>query len=280
MSSCSAFDERRLRWNFNRSETSKHWRVKKYLNIQKVWVNWHKWPRKHFRGKWIQFDRAESELFAELSLFALQKSSGATLYKWAKLLSILNIILTSQQNEQQLLPTNKNQRQTVDNLTARTLLNLLPPQNFSGLSSVTRLRAGSHYRQFGRKSFTLWTKICQHISFLMRPLICDCSKIPKSEKTSETPLCLDGADLFSKYRKTKGARRQSCQQLKGMTPNIDRKVTNVQKSTKFHHSQWRFHRVRFEVTAWTSEILPFLITAIKCREVSSFPSFRTWATHR
>ena len=60
MSSCSAFDERRLRWNFNRSETSKHWRVKKYLNIQKVWVNWHKWPRKHFRGKWIQFDRAES----------------------------------------------------------------------------------------------------------------------------------------------------------------------------------------------------------------------------
>ena len=124
----------------------------------------------------------ECEFLAELSLFALQKSSGATLYKWAKFLYILNIILTSQQNEQQLLPTNKNQRQTLDNLTAQTLLNLLPPQNISGLSSVTRLGAGSHYRQFGRKLFTLWTKICQHISFLMRPLICDCSKIPKSEK--------------------------------------------------------------------------------------------------
>ena len=122
----------------------------------------------------------ESEFLAELSLFALQKSSGATLYKWAKFLSILNIILTSQQNEQQLLPTNKNQRQTVDNLTARTLLNFA--ENISGLSNVTRLRAGSHYRQFGGKLITLWTKICQHISFLMRPLICDCSKIPKPGK--------------------------------------------------------------------------------------------------
>ena len=120
----------------------------------------------------------ECEFLAELSLFALQKSSGATLYKWAKFLSILNIILTSQQNE--LLPTNKNQRQTVDNLTARTLLNFA--ENISGLSNVTRLRAGSHYRQFGRKLITLWTKICQHISFLMRPLICDCSKIPKPGK--------------------------------------------------------------------------------------------------
>ena len=132
MSSCSAFDERRLRWKFNRSEshklkiqreTSEYWRVKKYLNIQKVSVNRQKWPRKHFRGKWIQFDRTEREFFTELSLFALQKSSGATLYKWAKFLSILNIILTSQQNEQLLLRTNKNQRQTVDNLTAWTLLN-------------------------------------------------------------------------------------------------------------------------------------------------------------
>ena len=54
----------------------------------------------------------------------------------------------------------------MDNLTARTLLNSeeekLPPQNISGLSNVTRLRAGSHYRQFGRKLFTLWTKICLH----------------------------------------------------------------------------------------------------------------------
>ena len=45
-----------------------------------------------------------------------------------------------------------------------------------------------------------------------------------------------GLTYFSKYRKTEGARRQSCQQLKVMTPNIDGKVTNVEKSVKFHHS--------------------------------------------
>ena len=45
-----------------------------------------------------------------------------------------------------------------------------------------------------------------------------------------------GLTYFSKYRKTEGARRQSCQQLKVMTPNIDGKVTNVEKSAKFHHS--------------------------------------------
>ena len=38
----------------------------------------------------------ECEFLAELSLFALQGSSEATLYKWAKLLSILKRILTSQ----------------------------------------------------------------------------------------------------------------------------------------------------------------------------------------
>ena len=38
---------------------------------------------------------------------------------------------------------------------------------------------------------------------------------------------------FSKFRKTKGARCQSCQQSKGMTLNIDGKVTNVGKSAKF-----------------------------------------------
>ena len=114
----------------------------------------------------------------------------------------------------------------------------------------------------------------------MRTHICDFSKIPKSGKKHQRHRCAwMGLTYFSKYRKTEGARRQSCQQLKVMTPNIDGKVTNVEKSAKFHHSHKRFHRVRFEATAWTSEILPFLITAIKWREVSSIPSFRTWATH-
>ena len=42
-----------------------------------------------------------------------------------------------------------------------------------------------------------------------------------------------GLTYFSKCRKTKGARRQSCQQSKGMTLNIDGKVTNVGRSAKF-----------------------------------------------
>ena len=93
----------------------------------------------------------------------------------------------------------------MDNLTARTLLNSeeekLPPQNISGLSKITRLRARSHYRQFCRKLFTLGTKICQRISFRMRTHICDFSKIPKSGKTPKIPVCLDGADLFFQISK-------------------------------------------------------------------------------
>ena len=50
----------------------------------------------------------ECEFLAELSLFASQKSGEATLYKWAKFLSIWNIILTSQQCEQILQWTNEN----------------------------------------------------------------------------------------------------------------------------------------------------------------------------
>ena len=50
----------------------------------------------------------EGEFLAELSLFASQKSGEATLYKWAKFLSIWNIILTSQQCEQILQWTNEN----------------------------------------------------------------------------------------------------------------------------------------------------------------------------
>ena len=129
----------------------------------------------------------------------------------------------------------------MDNLTARTLLNSeeekLPPQNISGLSNITRLRAGSHYRQFCRKLFTLGTKICRRISFRMRTHICDFSKIPKSGKKHQRYRCAwMGLTYCSKYRKTEGARRQSCQQLKGMTPSIDGKVTKVEESAKFHHS--------------------------------------------
>ena len=60
----------------------------------------------------------ECEFLVELSLFPSQESSEATLYKWATLLSILNIILTSQQCEQQLQRINRNEIQMVDKQTA------------------------------------------------------------------------------------------------------------------------------------------------------------------
>ena len=96
----------------------------------------------------------------------------------------------------------------MDNLTARTLLNSaeekLPPQNISGLSNVTRLRAGSHYRQFCRKLFALGAKICQHISFRMRPLICVFSKIPKSGKNiKDTGVLGWGWPIFPNVEKPK-----------------------------------------------------------------------------
>ena len=58
------------------------------------------------------------------------------------------------------------------------------------------------------------------------------------KKTSETPVCLGGADQFFQIsKKNKGARRQSCQQLKRKTPNIDGKGhEREKKSAKFHHS--------------------------------------------
>ena len=210
----------------------------------------------------------ESEFLAELSLFALQKSSGATLYKWAKFLSILNIILTSQQNEQQLLPTNKNQRQTVDNLTARTLLNFA--ENISGLSNFTRLRAGSHYRQFGRKLITLWTKICQHISFLMRPLICDCSKIPKPGKNIRDAGVLGwGWPIFPNIEKPKEPAAKAVNSWKEWLSILTAKSRTWKRARSFI-----IHTNVF--IACGSKLQ---LTAIKCREVSSIPSFRTWAKH-
>ena len=48
------------------------------------------------QGKRLQSvpSSGECEFLAELSMFALQESNEATLYKWAKFLSILNIIFT------------------------------------------------------------------------------------------------------------------------------------------------------------------------------------------
>ena len=155
----------------------------------------------------------------------------------------------------------------------------------SSISFVTKcprwlISAGSHYRRFSINLFTLGTESVNTPFFLMRPLICEFSKISKSWKKNIKDACVLrlGQTNFSKSREIKGARRQSCQQLKRVTPNIDNKVSKVKKRAKFHHLHWRFYCVRFEATAWTGEIFPFLTTAIKCQEVRSISFFRTWAT--
>ena len=125
----------------------------------------------------------------------------------------------------------------MDNLTARTLLNSeeekLPPQNISGLSNITRLRAESHYRQFCRKLFTPGTKICQRISFRMRTHICDFSKIPKSGKNiKDTGVLGWGWPIFPNLEKLKEPAAKAVNSRKEWL-NIDGKVTNVGKSAKF-----------------------------------------------
>ena len=96
----------------------------------------------------------------------------------------------------------------MDNLTARTLLNYeeekLPPQNISGLSNITRLRAGSHYRQFCRKLFTPGTKnLSTHQFSNANPHLWFLKNSQIGKKTSKTPVCLDGADLFFQISKNR-----------------------------------------------------------------------------
>ena len=92
-------------------------------------------------------------------------------------------------------------------------------------------------------------------------------------------MCLDGADLFFQMSKNQRSPPPKLSTVERNDSQYWRQSHERGKEREVHHSHWRFHRVRFEATAWTSEIFPFLTTAIKCREVSSIPSFRTWAKH-
>ena len=92
-------------------------------------------------------------------------------------------------------------------------------------------------------------------------------------------MCLDGADLFFQMSKNQRSPLPKLSTVERNDSQYWRQSHERGKEREVHHSLWRFHRVRFEATAWTSEIFPFLTTAIKCREVSSIPSFRTWAKH-
>ena len=82
------------------------------------WTDW-----QDGRNTWGEMNSVRSsgecEFMAELSLFASKESSEATLYKWAKYLSILNMTLTCQRSTQQQQRMNKNQIQILDNPTAR-----------------------------------------------------------------------------------------------------------------------------------------------------------------
>ena len=113
---------------------------------------------------------------------------------------------------------------------------------------------------FCRKLSTLGTKITQHTSILMRPLVSE------SSKTSKTPV----SPIFQISKK----QSQICQRLKTLSPNIEGKVTK--ESAKSHHLYWSFHCVQIEATARKGEILPFFTTAIKCKGVTSIPSFTTY----
>ena len=62
-------------------------------------------------------------------------------------------------------------------------------------------RAGSHYRRFCRTLITLGIKICQHTSFLMRPLTCNFLKISKSGKNIKDAGVLGWADQFFQISK-------------------------------------------------------------------------------
>ena len=63
------------------------------------------------------------------------------------------------------------------------------------------LRAGSHYRRFCRTLITLGIKICQHTSFLMRPLTCNFLKISISGKNIKDAGVLGWADQFFQISK-------------------------------------------------------------------------------
>ena len=167
----------------------------------------------------------------------------------------------------------------MDNLTARTLLNSeeekLPPQNISGLSNITRLRAGSHYRQFCRKLFTPGTKICQRISFRMRTHICDFSKIPKSGKNiKDTGVLGWGWPIFPNIEKPKEPAAKAVNSWKEWLPILTAKSRKWKRARSFiiHTnvfiacgSKLQHGQARFSLSL--------------LREVSSIPSFRTWATH-
>ena len=126
----------------------------------------------------------------------------------------------------------------MDNLTARTLLNSeeekLPPQNISGLSKITRLRARSHYRQFCRKLFTLGTKICRRISFRMRTHICDFSKIPKSGKNiKDTGVLGWGWPIFPNIEKPKEPAAKAVNSWKEWLPILTAKSRTWKRARSF-----------------------------------------------
>ena len=111
------------------------------------------------------------QILSELSMFVLQESSEATLYKWAKFLSMLNIILTSQQCEQQLQRTNRNEIQMVDNLTPRLGVDTPYLRAFlhtSGFSHVMRPRACLHGVTMPKRAWRINNeRLCRNLLYVI-----------------------------------------------------------------------------------------------------------------
>ena len=91
-------DGRRLSFNYKRSETHNLKYKGKPVNTEDIrefeWTDRNDgWSTS--RETTSVRSSGECEFLAELSMFDLQESSEATLYKWANFLSILNIVFTS-----------------------------------------------------------------------------------------------------------------------------------------------------------------------------------------
>ena len=104
----------------------------------------------------------------------------------------------------------------------------------------------------------------------MRPLICDCSKIPKPGKNIRDASVLGwGWPIFPNIEKPKEPAAKAVNSWKEWLSILTAKSRTWKRARSFI-----IHTNVF--IACGSKLQ---LTAIKCREVSSIPSFRTWAKH-
>ena len=134
-------------------------------------MSWQKWRLKHFKGNDFSSIERRVWVLSWIIYVRLAESGEATLYKWAKFLSMLNIILTSQQSEQQLQRTNRNEIQMVDNLTPRLGVDTPYLRAFlhtSGFSHVMRPRACLHGVTMPKRAWRINNeRLCRNLLYVI-----------------------------------------------------------------------------------------------------------------